>query len=300
MPHPRAVIFDVQRFSIHDGEGIRSLVFLKGCNLECAWCQNPESQQVTPLISFYQTKCEQGFQCAEVCPEDAILKNGYRIDHERCTYCLDCVDACAYGALKPIGEHLNPKHLFERILVDQAYYKSSGGGVTFSGGEPTLYPEFMDGVLKLCNEHGINTAIETCGTFSLARWRSILPRLQLIYFDLKIIDDQRHRQATGIGNERILKNARYLVENGYPVEFRLTLVPSFTDHIANLEAIADFVKEMGKSEIHLLAYHPMGEAKIDIIQGSQKKLGLQGYPLDQLRKVAKWFSQQGITAHFSD
>ena len=158
----------------------------------------------------------------------------------------------------------------------------------------------MDGVLKLCNEHGINTAIETCGTFSLARWRSILPRLQLIYFDLKIIDDQRHRQATGAGNERILKNARYLAESGYPVEFRLTLVPGFTDDIANLEAIAGFIKEMGKNEIHLLAYHPMGEAKIDIILGPQKKLGLQNYPLDQLREVAKWFSQQDIRAHFSD
>ncbi len=293
-----APVFDVQRFSIHDGPGIRSLVFFKGCNLQCAWCQNPESQQVAPLISFYETRCKLGFQCISACPEDAIIRLGYRIDHDRCTLCLACIEACPNGALKPIGEYLSPKQLFERILVDKAYFDSSGGGVTFSGGEPTLHPNFLNAVLDMCNKHGINATLETCGTFALARWRTILTKLQLIYFDLKIMDDKRHRQAIGLGNQRILKNARYLAEAGHPVEFRLALVPGFTDDIDNLEAIANFVKAMGKSKIHLLAYHKMGESKIDIINGSQKKLGLQNYPAGRLEEVSEWFGQRGLSAHY--
>jgi pyruvate formate lyase activating enzyme len=294
----RAPVFDVQRFSIHDGPGIRSLVFFKGCNLQCAWCQNPESQQVAPLVSFYETRCQQCFQCASACPQDAILKQGYRIDHQRCTLCLACVEACPNGALKPIGEYLDPQQLFERILADQAYYESSGGGVTFSGGEPTLHPDFLDAVLDLCNKHGIHTALETCGIFSQARWRTIFPKLQLIYFDLKIMDDMYHKQATGLSNKRILENAHYLASEDYPVEFRLTLVPGFTDDVENLKAIASFVRETGKSEIHLLAYHRMGESKIDIIRGTQKKLGLQNYPTGRLEEIAKWFGQHGIAAHY--
>ncbi|MDP6174691.1 MAG: glycyl-radical enzyme activating protein [Rhodospirillales bacterium] len=270
MKPPAAVIFDVQRFSIHDGPGIRSLVFFKGCNLHCPWCQNPESQDVAPLISFYRSSCREEFRCAAVCAEGAILRQGYRVDHRRCTLCLDCVEACAGGALKPIGEYLEPQQLFQRLLADRAYYQSSGGGVTFSGGEPTLYPEFVEAVLELCQEHGIDAALETCGAFSLGRWQEILRRLQVIYFDLKIIDDQAHKQATGLGNERILENARFLVEHGYPVEFRLALVAGFTDAAANLEAIAGFVRELGHDEIHLLAYHRMGEAKIAIIRGPRK------------------------------
>ncbi len=295
-----APVFDVQRFSIHDGPGIRSLVFFKGCNLQCAWCQNPESQQVAPLISFYEARCSQGFQCDSVCTQQAISRNQYRIDHQRCTLCLACIEACPSGALKLVGEYLNPQQLIERLLADQAYYDSSGGGVTFSGGEPTLHPKFMNAVLDLCNEHGLHTAMETCGTFSLVRWQPILPKLQLIYFDLKIIDGARHKKATGLDNKRILENARYLVGHDYPVEFRLALVAGFTDDADNLKAVAGFIKEMGKNEIHLLAYHNMGESKIDIIRGTQKKLGLQNYAAEQLAKIAKWFGQKGILAHYSE
>ncbi len=293
-----APIFDVQRFSIHDGPGIRTLVFFKGCNLHCAWCQNPESQQVAPLLSFYEARCEKCFACEKACTHDAILKDGYRVDHERCTLCLGCVDACPHGALQPIGDYLSPENLVEQILADRRYYKRSGGGVTFSGGEPTLYPEFMEKVLDLCHEHDIHTTLETCGTFSYNRWQAILPKLQLIYFDLKVMDTARHKQATGLGNVRILENARRLVAEGYPVEFRLALVPGYTDGVENTKAVINLLKELGKCEIHLLGYHNMGETKIDIINGSQKKLGLASYSTDQMRQVSAWFERCGITAHF--
>ncbi len=289
-----APIFDIQRFSIHDGPGIRTTVFFKGCNLACDWCQNPESQSVTPLVSFYENRCDQHFACARACPENAISKDGFRIDYARCSRCLQCIEACPNGALQLIGKSLGPAQLFEQLLADKAYYESSDGGVTFSGGEPTLYPAFIERVLGFCEEHSIHTTLETCGTFSQKRWTSILPRLNLIYFDLKIIDAKRHKQATGSSNRRILENARYLTTNGYPVEFRLPLVPGLTDDPDNLEKTADFLKALGQSKIHLLGYHRMGEAKIDIIQGKQKKLGLQNYAADKLADVAQWFEQRRI------
>lgn len=289
-----APIFDVQRFSIHDGPGIRTLVFFNGCPLKCAWCQNPESQHPAPLISFYRDRCRGTLECQKVCTDDAINPEGYRVNHDLCTYCLKCVDACSYDALQPIGERMTPEHLLEKLLADLPYYRSSGGGVTFSGGEPTLYPAFMDRVLDLCAGHQIHTTLETCGNFSHDRWRDILPKLDLIYFDLKIIDDAGHQRATGSGNRRILDNARKLVDDGHAVEFRLTLVPGHTDDPDNLRAVVEVLKSLGHDQLHLLGYHNMGETKIDIIDGAQPKLGLGRYSPEKLAQKAKWFENQGI------
>lgn len=294
MLSPVAPIFDVQRFSIHDGPGIRTLVFFKGCNLRCAWCQNPESQDVAPLVAFYEKRCRACFRCAEACAKGAIIRDEYRVDHARCDFCLACVEACPHEALRPIGEYLTPDQLFTRLLDDEIYFAESGGGITFSGGEPTLYPRFMACMLDLCRERNIHTAIETCGTFAYGRWAALLRKLQLIYFDLKIMDEERHRQATGQSNARILENAKRLVSDGFPVELRLPLVPAITDTDENLEAVVAFLKALKREEIHLLAYHNMGEAKIDIIRGPQKKLGLANYPRDRLRAIATWFEQRGI------
>ncbi len=137
-----APIFDVQRFSLHDGPGIRTLVFFKGCNLSCDWCQNPESQSPTPQIAFYSNRCHRSLACEKVCPQAAIASLGFRIDYERCDNCLKCVEACAYEALRPVGTQTTDKNLMDLILKDRSYYDSSNGGVTFSGGEPTLYPKF--------------------------------------------------------------------------------------------------------------------------------------------------------------
>lgn len=291
-----APVFDVQRFSIHDGPGIRSLVFFKGCNLACAWCQNPESQQVAPLISFYASRCQDNGACLDACPAGAVSLDDFRIVSDRCTMCLKCVEACPNQALKPIGEALTPEALLETLLADRAYYESSGGGVTFSGGEPTLHPRFMDRLLDLCAAENIHTALETCGTFSLARWRPILPKLQLIYFDLKIMDNDAHKAATGVGNARILENAAYLVAQNLPVEFRLTLVPGLTDTPANLAAVAAFLRELGQHRLHVLGYHRMGESKIDIINGSQPKLGLETYSAERLDDIRGWFDRRGIAS----
>ena len=291
---PTAPIFDIQRFSLHDGPGIRSLVFLKGCSLHCPWCQNPESQAVKPVTAFYAERCVESFECAAACPNGAIHLEGYRVDQALCEQCALCVDACAHDALRLIGESLTPHRLMEKLLTDRPYYESSGGGVTFTGGEPTLHHSFLERVLALCNEAGIHTNIETSGTFPWVTWESTLAMLDLIYFDLKILDSDLHREHLGGGYDRIVENAERLVDDGFPVEFRMAAIPGFTDTPANVDAVIGLLRNLGQDSIHLLAYHNMGEAKIDIIQGNQPKLGLERYSDERWAELVEVFEHQGI------
>jgi pyruvate formate lyase activating enzyme len=291
---PTAPVFDIQRFSLHDGPGVRSLVFLKGCTLHCPWCQNPESQSTKPVIAFYADRCRSSFECLTVCPNDAIRRDGFRVDHARCNLCTRCIDACAYEALRLIGEDMTPQQLMERLEVDRPYYDSSGGGVTFTGGEPTIHHRFLDDVLERCNESGIHTNLETSGTFSWAKWSETLRRLDLIYFDLKILDPDLHERHLGSGFDRIMVNAAKLVADGYPVEFRMALIPGFTDTPDNIDAVVGLLHALGRPSIHLLPYHNMGEVKIDIIQGSQPKLGLDRYSDDRFDEMRRIFETRGV------
>lgn len=291
---PTAPVFEIQRFSIHDGPGIRSLVFLKGCALHCPWCQNPESQASRPIVAFYSDRCRESFECAAACPSGAIQLSGYRVDHTLCDQCALCVEACPYGALELIGEHLTPRQLMARIMVDMPYYESSGGGVTFTGGEPTLYPRFMRRMLELCNEAGVHTNLETAGTFSWEKWEPTLGMLDLIYFDLKIMDGDLHERHLGGGFSRIMENAENLTAKRFPVEFRMAMVPGYSDTPANIAAATGFLHKLGHNAIHLLAYHNMGEAKIDIIQGNQPKLGLTRYTDEAWNELVGAFEVQGI------
>ncbi len=289
-----APIFDVQRFSIHDGPGIRSLVFFKGCNLSCHWCQNPESQQAKPQLAFYAQRCNQSLDCLNACTQDAINPNGFRVDYDKCSLCLKCVDACAHDALQLMGETLTVDSLFSRIMADKVYYQSSQGGVTFTGGEATLYPKFLEQLVDKCFNEGIHITLETCGSYAHDRWQETFKQIQLIYFDLKIIDEQKHIVSTGSKNQNILSNARLLAQQGYPVEFRLALVPGYTDVPENLEAIVQFLHSVKQGKLHLLSYHNMGESKIDLIQGKQKHLNIENYEPQNFQEIKQWFIQQGI------
>lgn len=290
---PTAPVFDIQRFSIHDGPGIRTLVFFKGCNLHCDWCQNPEAHDVQPIVAFYADRCRESFCCEQVCAEQAINRNGFRINADRCTVCGDCVESCAYSALRLIGERLTPEELMDRVLPDKAYF-DSGGGVTLSGGEPTLYPRFLYRFVDLCVQSGIHIAMETAGRFSMEMCLPIFGKIDLIYFDLKILDPVRHEEVVGKGLETILSNAEYLAKNRFPVEFRMPLVPGYTDTEANINSAIELLKSIGHSKLHLLEYHNMGEVKIDIIRGKQRKLGLSRHTDESLTSIARRFERAGI------
>ncbi len=272
---PRALIFNVQRFSLHDGPGIRTTVFFKGCPLRCRWCQNPESFRREPEIAFAADRCRGTGECLAACPRDALRQGEGRVVRENCDACGLCVPACAYGALHIIGRSIPVDELLEQVSRDLPFYRASGGGVTLSGGEPTLQMEFVGAFARDCREHGISVGLQTCGLF---RWEDFEPfrrEFDFIHFDLKAIDPARHRDLTGGDNRPILHNARRLVSTGAPVIFRSLVVPGLTDDETNLKGIAAFLQELGVSSLRLLRYHAMGEAKLPRIGRPMPPLGIR-------------------------
>jgi pyruvate formate lyase activating enzyme len=290
----RAPVLDVQRFSLHDGPGIRTVVFLKGCPLRCAWCQNPEAQDGSPILGFHRGRCGGHGRCEAVCERQAILPGAYRIDHARCDLCLKCVDACPTKAIEVLGRTMTPAAVMETILRDRDYYRSSGGGATVSGGEPTLHAGFLLELLALCRSHGIHSVVETCGCFSTSGGRQALSLADLVYFDLKLSDPLEHARHTGVANDRVLDNARALVRAGIHVEFRIPLVQGCTDGEENLAGLTAILRSLDQERVHLLPYHGMGESKIDVIDGDQPRLGLPAYPAGRFDDVKAYFRTRGI------
>jgi len=199
-----ATVFDIQRYSVHDGPGIRTLVFFKGCPLRCRWCQNPESMDRRQEIAFFANKCIGCGECANVCPQGAIVfEDDRRINRELCDRCGECAKVCYAEALTIIGKQYDVRSLLDIVERDRPFYEQSGGGVTVSGGEPTVQYEFLLEFLRAAKEAGLNTVIETCGAFAWDKFEKLLPYLDIVYFDLKIADEEEHRRLTGVGNERI-------------------------------------------------------------------------------------------------
>jgi pyruvate formate lyase activating enzyme len=261
VPEQHAIVFDVQRFSVHDGPGIRTTVFFKGCPLRCRWCQNPESLRPQPEIAFYAECCRRARDCQPVCPHDAIQWSGDRIVRQRCDACGRCAEACAYDALRIIGRTVSLDGLLDEVCRDRPFYNASGGGVTLSGGEATMQMDFVGAFLRRCHAHGLRVGLQTCGAF---RWESVaahLPLFAFIQFDVKLMDPEQHRQQTGGDNRVILDNARRLVAAQAPVAFRMPVVPGITDTDLNLQQVAAWLHDLRVPAIHLLRYHAMGEAK---------------------------------------
>jgi pyruvate formate lyase activating enzyme len=255
------LIFDVQRFSVHDGPGIRTTVFFKGCPLRCPWCQNPESLKPHPEMAFYADRCRNTGNCIKECPHEAVQRGEDRIARQRCNACGLCVPACPLGALQKIGRSVSIDALLQEVLRDRPFYDSSGGGVTLSGGEATMQMEFAAAFARRCRQSGLSVGLQTCGTF---RWEVFEPYLSLfefIHFDLKLMDPEAHRTIIGADNQTILANAGRLLEAGAPVFFRMPVIPGHTDTKTNLRDVASFLRERHVGRIHLLAYHSMGESK---------------------------------------
>lgn len=253
-------IFDIRRFALNDGPGIRTTVFMKGCPLSCIWCHNPESISIKQEIAFNPGLCISCGTCQTVCPEAAVSINpSVRINRRKCTVCGNCAAHCPSTAIRTVGKKYAIDELTEIILRDRHFFAASGGGVTFSGGEPTLWMEYLNAVLRALKKERIHTAIQTCGLFDYNCFsRLILPFTDLIMFDIKLMDAEKHKRYTGRENPTILENFRLLTKDaGSRIIPRVPLAPEITATKSNLPDIAFFLAGLGYKSCELLSYNPM-------------------------------------------
>ncbi len=264
----KGIIFDIQKFSVHDGPGIRTTVFLKGCPLRCSWCANPESQDYSFTLMVREVNCKSCGACVKVCPQSAIFFTdaGVRkIDWNKCDSCLVCVESCIYHSLNRCGWHVSVEEVLEEVIQDKPFYENSGGGVTISGGEPLSQPIFLLDLLTECNKNGLHTAIETTGHAPWMVIEKILPHVDLILFDIKHMDPEKHQDTTGVKNNLILENLKKIAKIHDNIWLRVPLISGFNDSEDHIRKVATLGKEIGAKKISLLPYHEGGKNKCEQI-----------------------------------
>jgi len=268
------IVFNIQRYSIHDGPGIRTTVFLKGCPLRCFWCQNPESQRMEPEILFDARNCTSCGECIKICPQGATsrLQDRVRIDRNLCRGCGRCVEVCLNEARRLSGRSMTVDEVMRDVMKDAKFYEHSGGGVTLSGGDPLAQPHFALSILQRCKRAGFHTALDTCGYAPWQTFEGLLKYVDLVLFDIKQIDPQKHRTATGKDNELILQNARKIAKLR-PMRVRVPIIPGFNDSVDAVKAIARFAKEeLGIADVDILSYNKLGEGKYEFLDKSYSPL----------------------------
>lgn len=254
------MITAIKRFEIHDGDGIRTTVFVKGCPLDCLWCHNPENMVRQPQLTFFRDRCLGCGLCRQVCQNHDFSSNTHRIRRENCSACGACAKACPAGALRISGYTATAEELLPRLLEDRMFYESSGGGVTISGGEPLAQPEFTLELLKLLKQNGIHTAVDTCLFAPRGVLDRVIPFTDQFLVDIKAMDPEIHRRCTGVSNESILENIRYLDKLGSAMEIRVPWIPGHNEN--QMESIAAFIGSLNhRPRVKLLPYHDYGNSK---------------------------------------
>lgn len=295
----KALILEIKGNSLDDGPGIRTVVFFKGCPLNCVWCHNPESKKAVVELSWDKKDCIGCFRCAQACSQKAIDSSYMHfINRQKCTLCFACVDVCPSGAMSRVGREMTVEEIMQYIMKDKPFFDTSCGGVTLSGGEPLMHIACASELLQQCKHNGIHTLVETSGYFSWDEFESLIaPYCDVVYFDIKLIDDAEHKKYCGVSNKKILDNFKNLVElsnkTGIGLLPRIPLVPTITATEHNLTGIASFLSECGIYDVELLRYNPLWPEKCTKIgnNGTIDKNLTQWMPQEEYERCKRIMSE---------
>jgi pyruvate formate lyase activating enzyme len=298
------LVTNIQGYSIHDGPGIRTVVFLKGCSLECQWCSNPECIKPQPEIGFFKSLCTRCGKCVKVCPNQALSGEAGGIpdlNRKQCSGCGLCVSACCYKALVAYGKAMSVEEVFDAVKRDAMFYQASSGGITLSGGEVLLQPQYAGELFDSCRRAGIHTCIETSGNGNQAALRELLPRTNLVLYDLKLMDTEKHRTYTGKSNSLILANAEIVAASGVDFLFRIPLIPGINDDLHNIRETAVFLHSLGDKalRIELMPYHRLGKGKYESLDLPYCLSEIPAPEPEQLELAKKSFENLGIHCSIS-
>lgn len=298
----QGILFDIQRFCVHDGPGIRTTVFFKGCNLKCFWCHNPESMNPRPEVQYLAIKCIGCGKCVAACPQGchSMTEGMHCYDRAACVSCGMCVDACPAEALSMMGRAYTMEEALGIALRDKPFYDNSGGGITCSGGEPMLQHGFLWELLQASKRYGLHTAVDTAGNVLFPWFEEILPHTDLFLYDLKCMDDGRHKAATGAGNGLILDNLVKLSEAGAAIWVRIPVIPTVNDSLENMEQTAAYVEPLkGVQKVELLTYHRLGGGKYESLGRTYSAAELKPLSKKDMQGLAKPFQDRNIPVKVS-
>ncbi|MCB8959586.1 MAG: glycyl-radical enzyme activating protein [Ardenticatenales bacterium] len=301
MTEKTGLIFDIKKFAVHDGPGIRTTVFFKGCPLSCWWCHNPEAMSPKPELVLFETKCIGIGSCFQVCPQGAHerLPDGSRVYHrDLCLLCGECVEACYADALVMEGREVTVEEVMVELRKDIPFYENSAGGITLSGGEPTYQHEFVLALLKQCKAEGLHTTLDTAGQTPWRIFAELLPYVDLVLYDLKQIDDRKHQEYTGVSNRMILDNLARLGTSGVAIVIRMPIIPGLNDAREDIEGAARFLSGLaGISHVDLLPYHKLGEAKHARLGNEYRLSHLETPEPEQMNEIAGWMRAFGLEVY---
>ncbi len=296
----KGLIFDLKRYAINDGPGVRTAVFFKGCPLRCKWCHNPEGQSPEPEIILREKRCqEECVECLSICPQRALSKQGkkIKIERQKCDLCGKCATVCIYRALEIVGREISVKELLEEVLKDMVFFDQSKGGITFSGGEPLFQPNFLETTLREFKKRGVHTAVDTAGYVSFEIFEMIVDKVDLFLYDIKLMGESKHKKYTGVSNRLILRNLERIVSLGKEVIVRLPLIHGVNDDSQNIHEISKYLLSLKRiNEIHLLPYHRGGEGKY---RSLGKRISFQGRfeppPDESLKEIKERLKDRGFS-----
>ncbi|MDP6821884.1 MAG: glycyl-radical enzyme activating protein [Dehalococcoidia bacterium] len=296
-------VFDFKRFAVHDGPGIRTTVFLKGCPLSCAWCHNPEAIARGSQIFYRPERCIECLACVDACPTgaQAVIDDKRIFARGICDLSGDCVDVCNSGALEMSGRSMSVEEVMDAVRQDNSFYGQSGGGVTLSGGEPLLQAEFATALLRACHEEGIHTCVDTCGQLQWSTLEAVLPFTSMFLYDLKDTASENHRTNTGVLNERIIGNLKRLSETGVPIEVRMVIIPGVNDSDQQIEDAGRLLADLDNiTGVRLLAYHRMAGSKYDALDMENTLPDVEPPGEVRLIAIGKQLETRGLTVYLPD